>query len=165
MNQTPTHPDPDALLDQLTLEEQVALLSGADAWRTAAVPRLSIPPLKVSDGPAGVRGRAADRGRRTAAYPVGIALGATWNRTCCARSGSLAREARDKGATVLLAPTINVFRSALNGRNFENYAEDPVLTGRLAAAYVQGLQAGGWAPRRSTSRGTSRNSSGAPSIL
>ncbi|MFC6802671.1 hypothetical protein ACFQDE_13890 [Deinococcus caeni] len=72
--------DPDALLDQLTLEEQVALLSGADAWRTAAVPRLNIPPLKVSDGPAGVRGGGPlIGGRRTAAYPVGIALGATWN--------------------------------------------------------------------------------------
>ncbi|MDK2012581.1 MULTISPECIES: glycoside hydrolase family 3 protein [unclassified Deinococcus] len=142
---TPPHPDPDALLDQLTLEEQVALLSGADAWRTAAVPRLSIPPLKVSDGPAGVRGGGPlIGGRRTAAYPVGIALGATWNVDLLREvGGSLAREARDKGATVLLAPTINVFRSALNGRNFENYAEDPVLTGRLAAAYVQGLQAGG----------------------
>ena len=145
MTQTATHTDPDALLDQLTLEEQVALLAGADAWRTAAVPRLNIPPLKVSDGPAGVRGGGPlIGGRRTAAYPVGIALGATWNPDLLREVGlSLAREARDKGATVLLAPTINAFRSSLNGRNFENYAEDPVLTGRLAAAYVQGLQAGG----------------------
>ena len=104
MTQTVTHTDPDALLDQLTLEEQVALLSGADAWRTAAVPRLNIPPLKVSDGPAGVRGDGPlIGGRRTAAYPVGIALGATWNPALLREVGlSLAREAQDKGATVLV---------------------------------------------------------------
>lgn len=137
--------DIDALLDQLTLEEQVSLLAGADFWRTVPIPRLDIPPLKVSDGPAGVRGGGPlVGGARTAAYPVGIALGSTWNPELLREIGaSLAREALDKGAGVLLAPTINVFRSALNGRNFENYAEDPVLTGKLATAYVQGLQAAG----------------------
>ncbi|WP_412028363.1 glycoside hydrolase family 3 C-terminal domain-containing protein [Deinococcus yunweiensis] len=137
--------DIDALLDQLTLEEQVSLLAGADFWRTVPIPRLDIPSLKVSDGPAGVRGGGPlVGGVRTAAYPVGIALGSTWNLELLREIGaSLAREALDKGAGVLLAPTINVFRSALNGRNFENYAEDPVLTGKLATAYVQGLQAAG----------------------
>ncbi|WP_295815712.1 glycoside hydrolase family 3 C-terminal domain-containing protein [uncultured Deinococcus sp.] len=137
--------DVDALLDGLTLEEQVSLLAGADFWRTVAIPRVNVPSLKVSDGPAGVRGGGPLIGAmKTAAYPVGIALGSTWNVTLLREVGaSLAREALDKGAGVLLAPTINVFRSALNGRNFENYAEDPVLTGRLAVAYVQGLQASG----------------------
>ncbi|GAA5436637.1 glycoside hydrolase family 3 C-terminal domain-containing protein [Deinococcus aquaticus] len=137
--------DPDTLLDQMTLEEQVSLLSGADFWRTVPIPRLNIPALKVSDGPAGVRGGGPlVGGMKTAAYPVGIALGSTWNVDLLREVGaSLAREALDKGAGVLLAPTINVFRSALNGRNFENYAEDPVLTGRLATAYVQGLQDSG----------------------
>lgn len=137
--------DVDALLDQMTLEEQVSLLSGADFWRTVAVPRLNIPPLKLSDGPAGVRGGGPlVGGRKTAAYPVGIALGSTWNPALLREVGaSLAREALAKGAGVLLAPTINVFRSALNGRNFENYAEDPILTGKLATAYVQGLQENG----------------------
>ena len=128
--------DVDALLDGLTLEEQVSLLAGADFWRTVAIPRVNVPSLKVSDGPAGVRGGGPLIGAmKTAAYPVGIALGSTWNVTLLREVGaSLAREALDKGAGVLLAPTINVFRSALNGRNFENYAEDPVLTGRLAVA-------------------------------
>lgn len=137
--------DVDALLDGLTLEEQVSLLAGADFWRTVAIPRVNVPSLKVSDGPAGVRGGGPLIGAmKTAAYPVGIALGSTWNVKLLREVGaSLAREALDKGAGVLLAPTINVFRSALNGRNFENYAEDPVLTGRLAVAYVQGLQASG----------------------
>lgn len=134
-----------ASLDQMTLEEQVSLLAGADFWRTVAVPRLGIPQLKVSDGPAGVRGGGPlVGGMKTAAYPVGISLGSTWNVSLLHEVGaSLAREALDKGAGVLLAPTINVFRSALNGRNFENYAEDPILTGKLASAYVKGLQENG----------------------
>lgn len=138
-------PNIDQLLDQMTLEEQVSLLAGADIWRTAPIERLNIPQLKVSDGPAGVRGGGPlVGGKKTAAYPVGIALGSTWNPELVRQIGeSLAREALDKGAGVLLAPTINVFRSALNGRNFENYAEDPFLTGKLAIAYVQGLQSKG----------------------
>lgn len=135
----------DALLDQMTLEEQVSLLAGADFWRTVPIARLNIPALKVSDGPAGVRGGGPlVGGKKTAAFPVGIALGATWNPTLVFEVGqALAREAHDKGAGVLLAPTINVYRSSLNGRNFENYAEDPFLTGKLAVAYVQGLQSRG----------------------
>ncbi len=135
----------DHLLDKMTLEEQVSLLTGADFWRTVPIERLKIPSLKVSDGPAGARGGGPlVDGKKTAAYPVGIALGATWNPALLERIGaSLARDAHDKGAGVLLAPTINVFRSSLNGRNFENYAEDPYLTGALAVAYVRGLQANG----------------------
>lgn len=137
--------DISALLDQLTLDEQVRLLAGADAWRTVAIPRLGIPALKVSDGPAGVRGGGAlVGGTPTAAFPVGISLGSTWNAELLREVGvALAREAHDKGAGVLLAPTINLFRSTLNGRNFESYAEDPFLTGKLASAYVQGLQSSG----------------------
>ena len=135
----------DALLDQLTLAEQVSLLAGADFWCSVPIPRLKIPALKVSDGPAGVRGGGAlVGGTPTAAFPVGISLGASWNADLLREVGvALAREAHDKGAGVLLAPTINLFRSTLNGRNFESYAEDPYLTGKLAAAYVQGLQSGG----------------------
>jgi beta-glucosidase len=134
-----------ALADAMTLEEQVSLLAGADSWRTTAIPRLGIPQLKMTDGPAGARGGGVLLGaRRSAAFPVGIALGASWDRDLLRQIGeALAREALDKGAVVLLAPTMNVFRHALNGRNFESYAEDPILTGGLAIAYVQGLQAAG----------------------
>ncbi|WP_425145080.1 glycoside hydrolase family 3 C-terminal domain-containing protein [Deinococcus sp.] len=145
---TVTHPSAtnlDALLDQLTLAEQVSLLSGADFWRTVPIARLNIPALKVSDGPAGARGGGALVGSKpTAAFPVGISLGSTWNAPLLREVGAaLARETLDKGAGVLLAPTINLFRSTLNGRNFESYSEDPYLTGTLAVAYVQGLQAAG----------------------
>jgi beta-glucosidase len=133
------------LVDRMSLEERVSLLAGADFWRTVAVPRVGVPQIKVTDGPAGARGGGAlVGGRRTAAFPVGIALGSTWNTELLYEIGeSLAREALDKGAGVVLAPTLNLFRNALNGRNFENYSEDPVLTGRLAIAFVRGLQSKG----------------------
>lgn len=133
------------LLDELTLEEQVALLAGADFWRTVAIPRLNIPALKVTDGPAGTRGGGPlVGGKKTAAFPVGISLGSTWNVDVLREVGRhLAREAKDKGAGVLLGPTVNVFRSTLNGRNFESYAEDPLLAGKLASAYIGGLQSEG----------------------
>jgi beta-glucosidase len=130
------------LLNQMTLEEQVSLLAGADFWRTVPIPRLNIPSLKVTDGPAGARGGGPlVGGKHTAAFPVGIALGSSWNVDLLREVGRrLAREFHDKGAGVSLAPTVNLFRSTLNGRNFESYSEDPFLTGKLAVAYIQGLQ-------------------------
>src|SRR5690348_12646731 len=146
--QTATHTQPsaheriEALLDQMTLQEQVSLLAGADFWRTVAVPRLNIPALKVSDGPAGARGGGPlVGGKHTAAFPVGISLGSSWNADLLRQVGRLlAREVHDKGAGVSLAPTVNLFRSTLNGRNFESYSEDPFLAGKLAVAYIQGMQ-------------------------
>ncbi len=144
-DRSPVTRDIDKLLDQLTLAEQVALLGGADFWTTVPIPHLNIPALKVTDGPAGARGGGAlVGGKHTAAFPVGISLGASWNVELLREVGRLlAREAQDKGAGVLLAPTVNLFRSSLNGRNFEGYAEDPILAGKLAVAYIQGLQAAG----------------------
>ena len=129
----------------MTSEDCVSVLAGADFWRTVALPRLGIPQIKVTDGPAGARGGGGlVDGRRTAAFPVGIALGSTWSTDLLQQVGELlAREVRDKGASVVLAPTLNLMRNALNGRNFENYSEDPVLTGRLAIAFVRGVQSKG----------------------
>lgn len=130
------------LLDAMTLEEQVELLSGADFWTTTPVARLDVPAIKVTDGPNGARGGGTlIGGVKSAAFPVGIALGATFDPGLVEEIGAaLAHEVRSKGARVLLAPTINIHRSVTNGRNFECYSEDPVLTARLAAAYVSGLQ-------------------------
>ncbi len=137
--------DIEALLDAMTLEEQVSLLAGADFWTTVAIPRLGIPAIKVSDGPNGARGGGSlVGGVKAASFPVGIALGASWNPALVEEiGGALAEEARSKGASVLLAPTINIQRSAVNGRNFECYSEDPCVTAELATAYVTGLQKGG----------------------
>ncbi|MGZ9719895.1 glycoside hydrolase family 3 C-terminal domain-containing protein [Rhizobium miluonense] len=135
----------DDILDRMTLEEQVSLLSGADFWTTVPVERLGIPKIKVTDGPNGARGAGSlVAGVNAACFPVAIALGATWNPTLIERMGvAIAGQAKSKGASVLLAPTVNIHRSGLNGRNFECYSEDPMLTAELAVAYIQGVQSQG----------------------
>lgn len=138
------NPDLPALLDAMTLDEQIALLSGADFWTTAAIPRLGIPAVKLTDGPNGARGGGFHGGAKTACFPAAVSLGATWNPALVEQAGrALAQEARDKGARVLLAPTINLHRTPLNGRHFECPSEDPLLTGEIASACVRGVQAGG----------------------
>ena len=135
----------EALVDALTVEEQVSLLAGKDFWTTLPIERLGIPSIKVSDGPNGARGGGAFVGGvSAAAFPVGIALAASWNLDLVGEIGAaLADEARSKGARVLLAPTVNIHRSTLNGRNFECYSEDPFLTSEIAVAYIEALQARG----------------------
>ncbi len=134
----------EALLQAMTLEEKVSLLAGTDMWSTAAVERLGIPAIKVSDGPNGARGAGGFGGSTTSAcFPVGIALAATWNTALIEQIGqALAEETKTKGAHVLLGPTVNIHRSPLNGRNFECFSEDPYLAARMAVAYITGLQRG-----------------------
>jgi len=132
------------LLAELTLEEKASLVSGADMWRTPALPRLGIPQLKVSDGPVGVRGGAFGGEFTSACFPCGTALGATWNPELLERVGeALGEEARSKGAQVVLGPTINLQRHPLGGRYFECYAEDPLLTAELGVAWIRGVQSRG----------------------
>lgn len=135
----------DSILDEMTLEEQVSLLSGADFWTTVPVERLGVPKIKVTDGPNGARGAGSlVAGVKATCFPVAIALGASWNPDLVRQMGvALARQAKSKGAAVLLAPTVNIQRSGLNGRNFECYSEDPMLTSELAAAYIEGVQSEG----------------------
>ena len=133
----------DTLLNALTLEEKVSLLAGASTWSTAAIERLGIPAIKVSDGPNGARGGGSLAGGSitSACFPVGIALASTWNPELIEQIGqALGEEAQTKGAQMLLAPTVNMHRSPLSGRNFECYSEDPYLTARIAVAYISGLQ-------------------------
>jgi beta-glucosidase len=130
------------LVEQMTLAEQVSLLSGEDIWSLPAIPRLGIHKLRVTDGPNGARGGGGlIGGVKSAAFPVGIALGATWNPELVREIGAaLADEVKSKGAHVSLSPTVNIHRSVTNGRNFECYSEDPVLTALLAGAFITGLQ-------------------------
>ena len=135
--------DVEALLAGLTLEEKARLTTGRDAWSTAAVERLRIPPVRVTDGPNGARGAAVlGAGEAAAAcVPCGSALGATWNPELIEHVGALlGEETRTRGCRILLAPTVNLHRSPLAGRNFECFSEDPLLSGRAAAAYVRGVQ-------------------------
>ena len=135
----------EALLDAMTVREQVSLLAGADFWTTVPVERLGIPAIKASDGPNAARGGGSLVGGVTAAaFPVGIALASTWNTDLVHKIGqALAEEAQSKGARVMSAPTVNIYRSPLNGRNFECYSEDPYLSARMGVAYVDGVQSKG----------------------
>jgi len=133
----------EALVARLTLEEKVSLIGGADAWRTNAVPRLGIPAIKVTDGPHGARGGGFGS-VSAAAFPCGTALGATWDPELVHEVGAaIAQEARTKQASVLLAPTLNLHRHPLAGRNFECYSEDPHLVTRIGVAFIQGVQSEG----------------------
>ena len=131
----------DELLGRMSIEEKVSMLAGTDLWHGTGVPRLGIPPIKMTDGPCGARGGRYRSGTTAACFPCGTALAATWNPELVERVGvALAEEARTKRAHVLLAPTVNIHRSPLAGRNFECYSEDPHLTARIAVAYIRGVQ-------------------------
>ncbi len=133
-----------AALAAMTLDEKLSLLAGANLWETVPIPRLGLPALKVTDGPNGARGADLNHGPSSTSFPVGAAMGATFDPELIEEVGrALATEARAKGADVLLAPTVNIPRVPNAGRNFECFSEDPTLSGTLAAAYIRGLQAEG----------------------
>ena len=132
------------LLAELTVEEKASLLAGADLWYTIPIPRLGIPAFKVTDGPNGARGSEGSMAPRSACFPIGTALAATWNPALVEQVGqALGQETQAKGAHILLAPTVNLHRTPLAGRNFECYSEDPLLTARMATAYIKGVQSQG----------------------
>src|SRR5688572_7470548 len=134
----------DELLQQMTIEEKISMLAGADLWHSVAVPRLGIPQFRVTDGPNGARGSWGSMGASSVATPVGVALGATWNPDLVEKVGNvLGDELKAKGAHILLAPTVNIHRTPIAGRNFECYSEDPFLSGMLASAYIKGIQSKG----------------------
>src|SRR5512138_854538 len=124
------------LVGKMTLNEKISLLAGVDLWHTAAIPRLGIPAIKMTDGPNGARGAWADTGPSSSLFPVGTAMAATWNTELIEQAGAeLAKETRAKGAQVLLGPTVNIHRTPRAGRNFECFSEDPYLAGKIASAY------------------------------
>src|SRR5437868_8752819 len=138
-------PDVEDLLSQMTMQEKVTMLAGMNDWYTVPVERLGIPSLKMSDGPNGARGAGGFTGGvKAACFPAEILLASTWDTDLIERVGqALARETKLKGSQVLLAPTVNIQRSPLGGRNFESFSEDPYLSARLAVAYIKGLQGEG----------------------
>lgn len=135
----------------LSLEQRAALVSGASFWATHAIPEADIPEIVLTDGPHGVRRQAAGADHLgindalpATAFPTAAATGSTWDPELLTELGAtLAVEARALGVHVLLGPGINIKRHPLCGRNFEYFSEDPLLAGRLGAAWVRGLQDGG----------------------
>ena len=130
----------DDLLKQLTLEEKIGLCSGTGSGSSfRGIPRLHIPDLQLTDGPRGPHGAGP-----TTAFPAGVLLGATWNPDLIREAGTvMGNETRAGGRGILLGPGINIQRDPLGGRFFEYYTEDPYLNGRLAAAFVTGVQSEG----------------------
>jgi beta-glucosidase len=125
----------------VNVEERISMLAGVDTWHTAATG--DIPAIRMSDGPAGVRGTSWE-GPASASFPCGTALAATFDPDLVCEVGrALGREARSKSAHVLLAPTVNLHRTPIGGRNFECMSEDPWLTASIAAAYIEGVQSQG----------------------
>ena len=147
------------LVDSLTLEEKIALVSGSDQWHTKDVPRLSIPAIMMSDGPHGLRKQKMEgdhlgigQSEPATCFPPAATSANSWDPELLYAMGqAIGEEARDQGVAVVLGPGVNIKRSPLCGRNFEYFSEDPYLTGRLAAAWVQGVQSQVWAPASSTS--------------
>lgn len=136
-------------LSRMTLEEKVALCHAQSKFSSAGVPRLGIPELWMSDGPHGVRHEfewntwnyAGWTNDSITAFPALTALAATWNPDMAARYGkAIGEEARYRKKDVLLGPGVNIYRTPLNGRNFEYMGEDPYLAGVMAVPYVKELQ-------------------------
>ena len=155
----------DEVLKAMTLEEKAQLLVGAAnnffsanavvggeatlvagaAGTTPAIPRLGIPATILTDGPAGVRidpkRRGTDKTFYATAFPIGSCLASTWNTDLVGQVGqAIGNETKEYRCDVILGPGMNLHRNPLCGRNFEYYSEDPFLTGKIAAAYIRGVQ-------------------------
>src|SRR5215213_6839957 len=129
----------EAILAKMTLEEKIDMLGGTDGFFVRDLPRLSLPKLKMADGPVGVR----NFGPATA-MAGGVSLAATWNPELAERVGTeIGRDARAKGVHFLLGPGVNIYRAPMNGRNFEYFGEDPFLASRVAVGYIRGVQSQG----------------------
>ncbi len=125
------------LLSKLTLDEKIELLGGDETgFNSKGVPRLAIPPIRMTDGPVGVRD-----GTPSNAYPVSIAMAATWDTALITRYGvALAEDTLAHGKNAILGPCVGIGRFPLGGRNFEAFGEDPYLSSRMAVSVIEGVQ-------------------------
>jgi beta-glucosidase len=129
----------ETMLGKLTLEQKIDLIGGENEMFIRAEPAIGLPRLKMSDGPMGVRTWGPTTG-----YAAGIGLAASWDTELAKRVGTgLGQDARARGVSFLLGPGVNIYRAPMNGRNFEYMGEDPYLAGRIASAYIQGVQSQG----------------------
>lgn len=137
-----------AVLDQLTLEQKAALVSGKNMWFTAAVDAANISAIMMTDGPAGLRKQIPKEGEtlsvnasvKAISYPSAALVASTFDRSLARDLGQhLGEEAQAENISLLLGPGVNIKRSPLGGRNFEYYSEDPLVAGEIGTAYINGL--------------------------
>ena len=141
----------DALIQNMTLHEKAAMLQGWSNWTTFSLPRLDIPEIFLADGPHGLRketGAAKKPGLQPShpatCFPTAATMANSWDIALGEELGrALGREAAAHGVSVVLGPGLNMKRSPLCGRNFEYFSEDPYLAGKMAAAYIRGIQENG----------------------
>lgn len=139
-------PDIEKIIKEMTLEEKAALSIGAGFWSTTSIERLGVPEIICTDGPHGVRRMpnprvSGGKSQPATAFPTASCAAATWNLELMEREGeALAEECNAFGIDILLGPGVCMKRSPLCGRNFEYFSEDPYLAGKLAAAWIKGLQ-------------------------
>ena len=144
--------DYESIVAQMTLEEKCAFLQGASSFGTFAIPSLGVPKLMFSDGPHGMRHQGQENENHlgiggslpATCFPTAAAVAQSWDPSLGERIGeALGEEAASQGVACVLGPALNLKRSPLAGRNFEYFSEDPVLAGKMAAAYVRGIQGKG----------------------
>ncbi|MDO4816140.1 MAG: glycoside hydrolase family 3 C-terminal domain-containing protein [Bacillota bacterium] len=139
------------ILDSMSVEEKIDLCEGKDYWRTRAYPRYDIPSVMMSDGPHGLRKQpegsdnlGINKSVPAVCFPTAAATACSWDAELLSEIGrAIGEEARANGVSLVLGPGLNIKRNPLCGRNFEYFSEDPYLSGKLAAAYVNGQKKAG----------------------
>ncbi len=139
------------LIADMTLEEKAELCGGVGFWHTKGIERLGIPSIRVADGPHGLRvQKQADdhlgiyTSEPSTCFPTAAGTASSWNVELLREMGAaLGEECQAEEVGILLGPGANIKRSPLCGRNFEYYSEDPYLSSRLAAAFIEGVQSQG----------------------
>lgn len=135
------------IIKKLTLDEKIALLSGDGMWHTKSIERLNIRSVMMTDGPHGLR-KIADEGKdnlydsvNSTCFPTASLSACSWDEGLIEEMGNaIAEEAMQEGVSVVLGPGANIKRSPLCGRNFEYFSEDPLLAGKMAAAWIRGVE-------------------------
>lgn len=136
------------IVSEMTLEEKAGLCSGLDFWHTKPVERLGVESVMLTDGPHGIRKQAGDADHlgindsvKAVCFPAACATAASFDTELIGKMGeTLGKECQAEDVSVLLGPAVNIKRSPLCGRNFEYFSEDPYLAGKMAAAYIKGVQ-------------------------
>lgn len=139
------------LIKRLTVEEKASLCSGATFWTTESIERLDIPSIMMTDGPHGLRKQDSEgdhlgvnRSVPATCFPPACGLAASWDIELAGKIGqAIGEEAQAENVSIVLGPGINIKRNPLCGRNFEYFSEDPVLTGDMGAAWINGVQSQG----------------------